>query len=316
MAALALATGIGLAGFSGHSKKTTVNSIGWYNSFPDALAEAKRTNKPILLFSMFGRIDEEMPCANARTLRATLFKDPQFKKLVTDEVIPAWEMVRAVPKIQIDFGDGKKITRTVRGNAVMYLCNPDGKVVDAFPGVYTAQDFMPAIEESISQLTHADAETVIAFHKARGKRIPLTMGTGGKAVMESPTLAMIGAGKFGGAESTYKADTPAKQLFLIQASRLSDLSLTPMSASQATQAVTGAPLEGRNPGDVVQEILRNDSNNNMVRVRPIVHLWLAAETQLPSPEQARDAVLETILKIPYKDPYFGLRDVVLPGTPK
>jgi len=89
-----------------------------------------------------------------------------------------------------------------------------------------------------------------------------------------------------------------------------------MSASQATQAVTGAPLEGRNPGDVVQEILRNDSNNNMVRVRPIVHLWLAAETQLPSPEQARDAVLETILKIPYKDPYFGLRDVVLPGTPK
>ena len=93
-----MAVSAGFAASSGHAKKTMVNGVGWYASFSDALTESKRTQKPILLLSMFGRLDEDMPCANARTLRATLFKDPEFRKLVSDDVIPAWEMVRAVPE--------------------------------------------------------------------------------------------------------------------------------------------------------------------------------------------------------------------------
>src|SRR5687767_12404785 len=84
------------------AKKTAVNGIAWHNSFQDAMAEAKNSDKPVLLLSMFGKIDEDMPCANARTLRATLFKDPEFKALLENEVVPAWEMVRAVPKVEID----------------------------------------------------------------------------------------------------------------------------------------------------------------------------------------------------------------------
>ena len=313
---LTLIASAGMAFSHLHAKKTTVNGVGWYASFSDALVEAKQTDKPILLLSMFGHLDEDMPCANARTLRATLFKDPEFKKLVTDDVIPAWEMVRAVPRIQIDFGDGKKITRTVRGNAVMYLVNPEGKVVDAFPGVYTSHDFIPAIRESIAQLAHADAETVIAYHKERGAMIPLSLSTGGKAAVESPTLALIGAKPFAGAVSTYKAESPAQQKFAEAARRISDLSLTPMSPDDVVRKITGSPLAGRNMQDVAYDILRTDSNNNMVRMRPVIHLWLASESDLPSPEKARDVVLETILKIPFKDPYFGLRDVVLPGTPQ
>ena len=94
----------------------------------------------------------------------------------------------------------------------MYLCNPDGKVVDAFPGVYTSHDFIPTIKESIGELTHASTEAVIAFHKKRGYMIPLSATTGGKAGVESPTLDMIGARPFSGAISTYKSDTPAKSL--------------------------------------------------------------------------------------------------------
>ena len=199
-AVLALIVGLAIcatsAQASGHVKKTTVNGIGWYASLPDAVTEAKRTDKPILLLSMFGRLDEEMPCANARTFRATLFKDPEFKKFVTDEAIPAWEMVRAVPKIVIDFGDGKKILRTVRGNAVMYLLNPDGKVIDAFPGVYAAHAFLPDIRTSIENLAHGNAASVIAYHKAHGRMVRSSLTTLGKTVVESPTLDMIGARPF------------------------------------------------------------------------------------------------------------------------
>jgi len=313
---LALATGMAPAGSNSRVKKTMVNGIGWYASFTDAQAEAKRTNKPILFLSMFGRLDEDMPCANARTLRATLFKDPEFRKLATDDVIPAWEMVRSVPKIQIDFGDGKKITRTVRGNAVMYLCNSDGKVIDAFPGVYTSHDFIPAIKESIGALANADTATIIAYHKKLGFVPRLSITTASKAMVESPTLDMIGAQPFRGATSSYVADTAAKRLFADGAAKIIDLSLTPMNPAQVGMKLTGAPIEGRDPDMVAHEILQNDSLTNMNRMRPVIHLWMASITELPTPEQARDVILETILKIPYKDPYFGLRDVVLPGTPR
>jgi len=299
-----------------HARKTNVNGIGWYASLPDALDEAKRTGKPILFLSMFGRLDEAMPCANARTLRATLFKDPEFKKFATTEAVPAWEMVRAVPKIQIDFGDGKKIERTVRGNAVMYLLNSDGKVIDAFPGVYAAHAFLPEIRASIENLTNVSAAAVIAYHKARGKMIRPSLTSLGKTVVESPTLDMIGAAPFAGAPSTLKADTPEQALFLQAAKQITDLSLRPMQVDDVVLAVTGKPMEGRKPEEIANEILENDSLTNMTRVRPVIHLWLAAQKELPTPEQARDAVLGTILKIPYKDPYFGLRDVAMPGTPR
>lgn len=297
------------------AKKTPVHGVGWHDSFEAAQVEAKRTGKPILFLSMFGRLDEEMPCANARTLRATLFKDPEFKKLVTTEVIPAWEMVRAVPKVEIDLGEGKKILRTVRGNAVMYLCNSKGVVIDAFPGVYTAEDFLPAVRESLEQLAKADLEAFTAFHKARGKTPPRTGATTGKMMLESPTLSLIGAPAIAGVPVKIQSDDPERRQFLLAASRISDASLTPMPAREIVSVLTGAPLEGRDPKEVALQIMRNDSRINMERVRPVIHLWLASERTFLTPDQARDTVLETILKIPYKDPYFGLKDVLLPGTP-
>lgn len=316
VAVCGLATAVGVAWARGSTSATHVNGISWRNSLKDALAEAKRQGKPVLLLSMFGRIDEEMACANARTLRATLFKDPEFKKLVTTEVVPAWEMVRAVPKIEIDLGDGKKIRRTVRGNAVMYLVNPDGKVLDAFPGVYTSDDFFPMVRASIRDLARADDASVVAYHKSLGNMIPRTAATMGKSVMESPTLDLLGAAPTDGVQTPNRSSSPEWDRFLVAASRISDMSLTPMPASVAIARVSGKPLGDRDPKVVAAEVMKRDSSVNMTRVRPVVHLWLASEPSLPEIDKARDAVLETILKIPYKDPYFGLKDVLLPGTPE
>jgi len=313
---IAIATVAAITFAAGRIKKTTVNGIGWYDNLADAQAEAKRTGKPILFLSMFGRLDEEMPCANARTLRATLFKDPEFKKLVTSDVIPAWEMVRAVPHVEIDFGDGKKIKRTVRGNACMYLCNSDGKVVDAYPGVYTAQDFMPRIHESIAQLANASADAVIAWHTSQpitfARRTPSTMSKMGS---ESSTLNVIGARGIAGVVSTERSSDPKRQRFLQAAAGVIDMSLTPMTPDEIAVAATGQPIADRDPATMGNLILQRDSQQNVTLMRSVIHMWLASEKELPTPAQARDTILETILKIPYKDPYFGLRDIAIPGTP-
>lgn len=296
--------------------KTVVHGVGWFDSFDEARIEAKRTGRPILFLSMFGSLGEEMPCANARTLRATLFRDPKFLELINSDVLPAWEMVRAVPKVTIDLGNGEKIIRTVRGNAVLYLCNPDGTVVDAYPGVYTADDFLPMVRESIAELIGKDFEAVREFHRARGRIPEPTRITMGKMMLESPTLELIGARATTGAKVSVTANDPDRQRFLTAAMRLSDASLTPRTVSDALVLAAGPTSTIGDATEVASEILRRDSELNMTRTRPVVHLFFASEKRLPTPLEARDAILETILKIPYKDPYFGLREVLLPGTPR
>jgi len=324
--ALALAVGaaVSYASGSGETKpagppKTVVHEVGWFDKFEDAQKAAKKEGKPILFFSMFGELDEELPCANARTLRATLFKDPAFKELISKDVIPAWEMVRAVPKITIDLGDGKPIKRTVRGNAVMYLCNADGKVIDAYPGIHTAEDFMPMVKESIAKLAKASEEEVIAYHKATKPKMSfreLRMTTS-KSVVESPTLALMGARSIRGAEPEKipAGATAEKRNFLLNAYRLRDTSLTPMNIEESVMLATRKPMKDQTKEEIEAAVLKVDSNVNVTSVRNVIHLWFASETKLPTPSEARDTVLETILKIPYKDPYFGLRDVIMPGTP-
>ncbi|MBS1724773.1 MAG: hypothetical protein JSS66_17665 [Armatimonadetes bacterium] len=311
---LLLTGAVAWSGNSVRAKTTEVNGIPWFNSMPAALAESKRTHKPILLLSMFGHIDEETPCANARTMRATLFKDPEFKSLAQKEVVLAWEMVREVPKVEIDLGDGKKIKRTVRGNAVMYLVNDQGKVLDAYPGVYTAKDFFPLVRDSIKELVGKPDADVIAYHSLRGQDITLTRATLGKSAVESPTLEFIGAKTIQGAQIKTVPTTPEQARFLRAASNIRDLSLTPMTPEEAVTKITGHSPEGQSGQALAAEIMQTDSMTNLIRVRPVVHLYFASGKTLPTPGEARDAILETILKIPYKDPYFGLKDVLLPGT--
>ncbi len=316
LVAVTALVGTGFSGATHTVKKTTIHSVGWFNSFEDARREAMAKQRPILLLSMFGKLDEAMPCANARTLRATLFKDPEFRKFATDEVVPAWEMVRAVPHVYIDLGDGKQLVRTVRGNAVMYLCKPDGKVIDAYPGIYTTADFLAMAHESLAKMATSDTAAAIAYHRERGFIPILSMTTVTKAIVESPTLEMIGARPTLGVVTRVTDPNADRAKFLLGASKLSDLSLTPMKPAAAVKIVTGRKLGEESSEALQQEVLMTDSRNNIMRLRPVVHLYFASLKELPTPKEARDAVLETILKIPYKDPYFGLKDVLMPGTPE
>jgi hypothetical protein len=283
---------------------TEVNGVQWLNSYEAAVEESKRTGKPILFLSMFGRIDEKMPCANARTLRATLFKSEEFKKFAQNEVIPAWEMVRKVPKVTVDLGDGEKIVRTVRGNAVMYLCTPQGKAFDAFPGIYTERDFFPMVRRSIKQL----------YEKVPYQRdlndpevLRLTMS---KSAVESPVLDLMGAKKMSGATTSVDPNNQQLRRFRSAAKLVEDVSLTP-TPSKDLPVLLGFPA-GYKP--TAEQILAVDSRNNSIKLRPIVRMYFDSLKELPTPYEARDYILQDLLKIPYKDPYFGLKDVLLPGT--
>ncbi len=160
---------------------------------------------------------------------------------------------------------------------------------------------------------------MIAYHKSQPLVVPSAVPTTMcKMMAESPTLNLIGAESFEGAKPTAleAGECKERRQFLAAARKVRDLSLIPAKSEEAMFVTTGKNLSEVAQKDRASMILAKDSERNTTMLRPVIHLWFNSMKFLPTPGQARDAVLETILKIPYKDPYFGLKDVIIPGTPE
>ena len=108
----------------------------WYTDFEQAKAAARQSGKPILSLRMLGNLNEDFSCANSRFFRTTLYANSEISQALRDNYVLHWKSVRPVPKVTIDFGDGRKLERTLTGNSIHYILTPDGEVVDALPGLY------------------------------------------------------------------------------------------------------------------------------------------------------------------------------------
>lgn len=113
----------------------------WHTDFEAAKQAAAASNKPILSLRMLGNLDEDLSCANSRFFRITLYAHPEIAQLLRDKYVLHWKPVRPVPKIMIDFGDGRKVEQTITGNSIHYILDKTGRPIDALPGLYTPQAF-------------------------------------------------------------------------------------------------------------------------------------------------------------------------------
>src|SRR5215470_13530070 len=98
----------------------------WFTELPAAVAEARRTQRPILSLRLLGRLDEELSCANSRFFRKLLYPDPQINQVLRNEFVLHWQSVRPVPRVTIDFGDGRRIERTLTGNSAHVVLDMHG----------------------------------------------------------------------------------------------------------------------------------------------------------------------------------------------
>lgn len=134
-------------------KDAVVSRLYWYDDLDAAKAEAKRTNKPILSLRMLGRLDQELSCANSRFFRTTLYANAEVSKYLREHFVLHWSSERPVPVATIDFGDGRKVTRTVTGNSIHYVLDANGAVVDALPGLYGAKTFVEVLKRTEGPVT-------------------------------------------------------------------------------------------------------------------------------------------------------------------
>ncbi len=114
----------------------------WYTDLDAAKAAAEREHKPILSLRLLGKLTDEYSCANSRFFRTTLYANEEVGKVLRERFILHWQSVRPVPVVTIDFGDGRKIVRTLTGNSIHYVLDSEGRVIDALPGLYGPKPFL------------------------------------------------------------------------------------------------------------------------------------------------------------------------------
>ena len=114
----------------------------WYTDLAEAKAAAERTGRPILSLRMLGKLTDEFSCANSRFFRTAFYSNKEISDYLRDNFVLHWQSVRPVPRVTIDFGDGRKLERTLTGNSAHYVLASDGTPLDVLPGLYGPQKFL------------------------------------------------------------------------------------------------------------------------------------------------------------------------------
>lgn len=168
----------------------------WYTDFEQARAEAARSGRPILSLRLLGRLDEEYSCANSRFFRTVLYPDPRIARRLRERFVLHWESVRPVPRLTIDFGDGRTLEGTITGNSIHYVLDARGRLVDALPGLYGPGMFLGALtraEGAARELAGLEGPAYLAalgrFHSERLAALDRALAPEGGLAGVAPMVA-------------------------------------------------------------------------------------------------------------------------------
>jgi hypothetical protein len=125
----------------GGQRGCTVSRLYWYTDMAEAQAAATKSGRPILSLRMLGKLTEEFSCANSRFFRTALYSNQEISQFLRDHYVLHWQSVRPVPRVTIDFGDGRKLKRTLTGNSAHYVLTSGGEPLDVLPGLYSPRQF-------------------------------------------------------------------------------------------------------------------------------------------------------------------------------
>ena len=130
----------------GQQKNNFISGLYWYTDLEEAKKAARESNKPILSLRLLGNLSDELSCANSRFFRTVLYPNAQIREILRNRFVLHWKSVRPAPRITVDFGDGRKLERTVAGNSIHYILDSNGQLIDAVPGLYGPAAFKRELE--------------------------------------------------------------------------------------------------------------------------------------------------------------------------
>lgn len=132
----------------GQQKNNYLSGLYWYTDLGDARKASIESGKPILSLRLLGKLTDELSCANSRFFRTVLYSNAAIASVLRDRFILHWQSVRPVPVITIDFGDGRKLERTITGNSIHYILDSTGQPIEALPGLYGPVTFLRGLAQA------------------------------------------------------------------------------------------------------------------------------------------------------------------------
>ena len=123
-------------------KNSYISGLYWYTDLKEAQRVATESRKPILSLRLLGKLTDDLSCANSRFFRTVLYSNAEISSTLRDRFVLHWQSERPAPVITIDFGDGRKLERTVTGNSIHYVLDSSGQLLEAFPGLYGPKAFL------------------------------------------------------------------------------------------------------------------------------------------------------------------------------
>jgi len=236
-----------------------------------------------------------------------LFSDEKIAAYINDHFEPAWQSVRPVPMVTIDFGNGTVIRRTLHGNVATYVTLADGRVLDVLPGVYDPRAYLAQLGELANLHLYARQarrrleQALKAYHqeqagrlgKGRSRvgftRIPLPPGSifaveGGVRVVLQPAKRVAARGE---------AAQPRQE---------------PLGAAAVKEKITSTE-------DLAEwKLLAEDTRLNESVRRKKIHEKLI-ETGPVEPEKLTKWLYRDVLHADLDDPYLGLGKVLFGSYP-
>ena len=322
-------------------KDSYLSGLYWYTDLSEARRAATAGGKPILSLRLLGKLTDELSCANSRFFRTVLYSNATVAQSLRDRFILHWESERPVPVITIDFGDGRKLKRTITGNSIHYILDSDGRLLDALPGLYGPTAFLRGLadgETLFQQLRTANPQERLmqlnAYHRARlnktsvawlddikrigGKEpegVAIQRGRNGealsimplavsKAVTESTMLRAMMAGSEALGRIT---DEPAWKK--IAALHIDDAKLDENSINLITRQTQGPPNAAKSLPALLgqfQELVALDTVRNEYRMHTQIRAWLIADRGRSDLATFNAKVYTELFITPKADPWLGL----------
>jgi hypothetical protein len=230
-----------------------------------------------------------------------LFSQDRVADFINESFEPAWESVRPVPIVRIDFGDGHVLTRTLHGNILTSICTPDGFVVDALPGIYTESAYLDRLNLLCAVAKNAQAQPaasrdvlVRAYHRFQAQQLRKKTDPR-QAAIDRMTLA-VGKGAI---------ERPIELALLPQ---------TPIPVN-ATQAKADSRPSLNSTEDLARwKALEEDTQLNERTRRQQIH-ELLARAGLVRPGKVTRPIYKDVLHADLDDPYLGLGEVLFASYP-
>jgi hypothetical protein len=319
----------------------TVSRLYWYTDLAAAEAAAQVSRRPILSLRMLGRLDEELSCANSRLFRVVLYADAELSRFLRDSFVLHWSSERPVPRVTIDFGDGRKIETTLAGNSAHFVLDAAGRPLDVLPGLYGARAFrreleavLPLAREAAELDERELAQRLADFHAQR-----LVASRELWAASGAPTHVAFKSGASIGAAERTTVSKAAIEMPLVRAGawrdaplrgalapagelprdlavrRLDDARLGASSRalvehlSPTDWSLDASPLHGQDFDDLVRalEVLVGaDTELDETRLHARVHAWFTARTSVPTFAVLDERVYRELFAMSADDVWLGL----------